>query len=201
MKSTSPGQSSTHFGHLTLTRTTLRTTKRIPITPIIVIWERSQFTHKTRRHQAMAMINQISHFTFQFPQRHLSENMGVPSPLLEIGCCPRGWHTVRRPSAPCQFRAKPYTLSNTPIPIKRSNCSSTCPGSGPPVTRSPSSMLMMKACLVRFALDKNSQVFHPVKSSRPIACAILRRCCLTACGSFRSRDCTTITVQSSSSIA
>ena len=50
-----------------------------------------------------------------------------------------------------------HTLSNTPIPINRSNCSSTCPGSGPPVTRSPSSMLMVKAYSVRLALDRNSQ--------------------------------------------
>ena len=43
------------------------------------------------------------------------------------------------------------------FPINLSNCSSICAGIGPPVTNIPSSMLMLKAYSVRFALDRNRQ--------------------------------------------
>jgi len=85
-------------------------------------------------------------------QRVVENTMSSPLPLSSIPC-----RVVECDMLPAISQLLPLTPSPASPPDQLSNCSSTCPGSGPPVTKTPSSMLMVKAYSVKLALDRKSQ--------------------------------------------
>ena len=66
------------------------------------------------------------------------------------------FHCSWRLRSPLAHRPLHHARHRITLPSGRSKCSCTCPGSLPPVTSTPNSMLIVKAYSVRFADDRNS---------------------------------------------